>query len=96
MSLLNKAVLPEDVAPCNRVVHRLSTYPPQRHIEVLRLWLLSDGDPLCLERLRQSLRCQQDAGDVRILHMDDETATIELLNPSWAYLMSTPSPEAMS
>lgn len=53
-------------------------------IEVIRIAMLADGDPLRVAQFQEMLREQEANGDIRILSMDDEIARTELLNPVWA------------
>lgn len=59
-------------------------------IETIRLGMLAEhhGDIRYVAQLQEMLRAQEANGDIRIVFMDDEIATIETLNPVWARLFS--------
>lgn len=53
-------------------------------IEQMRIGMMSGGDPEAYDRYLAILHWRQDIGEIRIIDVNEEIATVEILDPRLA------------
>lgn len=53
-------------------------------IETMRIGMMSGGDPVAYQRYLAILHWRQDIGEIRIIDVTEEIATVEILDPRLA------------